>query len=162
MVWIKQDIQKDLVHVVFRLLFITGIEYTLGRVPIGSTDFSTRTYSYDDIPEDLNLHWFSLSREDKMYKVSAFVCLVSILVNLISYHGSSLLWLWLWHIRRLPLFASVLWCTNLSQRIDSSIVKKRWPVYNWTKFDVHQLCLSSAKSTFSHGTFLLKPNCSPH
>ena len=57
------------VYVVFTFIFIIGIEYTLGRVPIGSTDFSTRAYSYDDVPEDLNLHWFSLAREDKMYKV---------------------------------------------------------------------------------------------
>lgn len=60
----------------FPCIMFPGIEYTLGRVPIGSTDFSTRTYSYADVPNDLNLHWFTLAREDTMYKVS--------LINLID------------------------------------------------------------------------------
>lgn len=47
-----------------------GIEYTLTRVPIGGTDFSTRIYTYDDGPEDENLSRFSLSPEDLNYKVS--------------------------------------------------------------------------------------------
>ncbi|KAK8404907.1 hypothetical protein O3P69_001482 [Scylla paramamosain] len=27
-----------------------GLEYTMGRVPVGGTDFSTHPYTYDDLP----------------------------------------------------------------------------------------------------------------
>jgi glucosylceramidase len=47
----------------------TGVEYTVGRIPMASCDFSTRAYSYDDFPGDLNLTHFSLAKEDIMYKV---------------------------------------------------------------------------------------------
>lgn len=40
------------------------------RVPIGSTDFSTRAYTLDDIPNDDVLEHFSLSDEDYTLKVS--------------------------------------------------------------------------------------------
>lgn len=46
-----------------------GIEYSLGRVPIGGCDFSTHPYSYDDHPNDDNLTKFSLQPEDIHYKV---------------------------------------------------------------------------------------------
>ncbi|KAJ8943386.1 hypothetical protein NQ314_009753 [Rhamnusium bicolor] len=47
-----------------------GIEYNLCRVPLAGTDFSTRAYSYDDVPLDTNLSKFSLQPEDFNYKVS--------------------------------------------------------------------------------------------
>jgi glucosylceramidase len=37
-----------------------GLEYTVGRVPIASTDFSTGVYSYDETPEDFTLENFSI------------------------------------------------------------------------------------------------------
>lgn len=40
------------------------------RVPIGSTDFSTRAYTLDDVPNDDVLEHFSLSDEDYTLKVS--------------------------------------------------------------------------------------------
>lgn len=40
------------------------------RVPIGSTDFSTRAYTLDDVPNDDVLENFSLSDEDYTLKVS--------------------------------------------------------------------------------------------
>ena len=46
-----------------------GIEYTIGRVPIASCDFSTHPYSYDDFSEDLNLSKFALAPEDFKYKI---------------------------------------------------------------------------------------------
>ncbi|CAL1536498.1 unnamed protein product [Lymnaea stagnalis] len=46
-----------------------GIEYTIGRVPIASCDFSTHPYSYDDFSQDLNLTKFSLASEDFKYKI---------------------------------------------------------------------------------------------
>lgn len=48
----------------------SGIEYSLCRVPIGGTDFSTRPYSYDDVDGDRNLKHFKLQTEDYHYKVS--------------------------------------------------------------------------------------------
>jgi hypothetical protein len=48
-----------------------GIEYGLGRVPIGGSDFSTRAYTYDDFPGDDSLSNFSLTREDLFFKVNS-------------------------------------------------------------------------------------------
>jgi len=47
----------------------TGIEYTTGRVPMASTDFSTRIYSYDDHVRDMQLENFSLPEEDLTLKI---------------------------------------------------------------------------------------------
>lgn len=47
----------------------TGSRYTLGRIPIGGTDFSTRPYTYDDTPNDVSLRHFSLAPEDYKYKI---------------------------------------------------------------------------------------------
>lgn len=41
-----------------------GIGYSLGRVPIASTDFSVREYSYLDTPNDFDLSTFGLAKED--------------------------------------------------------------------------------------------------
>lgn len=49
-----------------------GIEYTIGRVPIGGCDFSTRPYTYDDVIDDDTLSKFSLQMEDYKYKVQLF------------------------------------------------------------------------------------------
>ena len=47
-----------------------GIEYTLGRIPIGGSDFSTRAYSYDDkSKDDYSFSHFALAKEDNDYKV---------------------------------------------------------------------------------------------
>ncbi|PAV80452.1 hypothetical protein WR25_22915 [Diploscapter pachys] len=46
-----------------------GLEYNIGRVPIASTDFSTRVYSYDDSKNDFELKNFNLSKEDLLYKI---------------------------------------------------------------------------------------------
>lgn len=47
-----------------------GLEYGIGRVPIGGTDFSTYPYTYDDDhPGDVTLTYFSLTVEDTDYKV---------------------------------------------------------------------------------------------
>ncbi|ETI51717.1 hypothetical protein L915_04861 [Phytophthora nicotianae] len=39
----------------------TGLQYTLGRVPIGSTDFSTSIYSYNDVVDDFEMEHFSIN-----------------------------------------------------------------------------------------------------
>ncbi|KAG8193147.1 hypothetical protein JTE90_006978 [Oedothorax gibbosus] len=46
-----------------------GLEYNMGRIPIASCDFSTRTYSYDDVKDDFNLTYFKLVEEDFIYKI---------------------------------------------------------------------------------------------
>jgi len=46
-----------------------GLEYRLGRIPIGGSDFSTRAYSYDDNPGGETLEKFALQPEDFNYKV---------------------------------------------------------------------------------------------
>ncbi|XP_072167012.1 lysosomal acid glucosylceramidase-like [Diadema setosum] len=46
-----------------------GIEYTIGRIPMASCDFSTHEYSYDDHSGDLGLLNFSLAKEDLVFKI---------------------------------------------------------------------------------------------
>ncbi|EYC29492.1 hypothetical protein Y032_0006g3002 [Ancylostoma ceylanicum] len=46
-----------------------GAEYTLGRLPMGGTDFSLREYSYDDVAGDFGLEQFLLADEDIKYKI---------------------------------------------------------------------------------------------
>lgn len=48
-----------------------GLEYALGRVPIGGCDFSTRPYTLDDSNGDLNLTHFALAPEDLQHKIPA-------------------------------------------------------------------------------------------
>jgi len=55
-----------------------GLEYTLARVPIASTDFSTHEYSYDDVADDLSLAHFQLAPEDVNHKVSQLLSCVPI------------------------------------------------------------------------------------
>jgi len=50
-------------------MFAGGIRYNLGRVPIGSCDFSTRNYSYDEVHNDFDLKNFSITDDDLFYKV---------------------------------------------------------------------------------------------
>ncbi|CAD5228539.1 unnamed protein product [Bursaphelenchus xylophilus] len=47
-----------------------GIGYTLGRVPIASTDFSWGEYSYLDKEDDFDLRTFNLTKEDFDLKIS--------------------------------------------------------------------------------------------
>ncbi|KHJ79567.1 hypothetical protein OESDEN_20781 [Oesophagostomum dentatum] len=46
-----------------------GIGYSMVRIPIASTDFSTHEYSYADTKGDLDMSEFSLVEEDFKYKV---------------------------------------------------------------------------------------------
>ncbi|KAH7962396.1 hypothetical protein HPB52_015885 [Rhipicephalus sanguineus] len=48
---------------------IEGIGYTIGRIPLASCDFSTRKYTYDDSPGDLELTNFTLAQEDFDLKI---------------------------------------------------------------------------------------------
>uniref|UniRef100_A0A915DQU3 Glucosylceramidase n=1 Tax=Ditylenchus dipsaci TaxID=166011 RepID=A0A915DQU3_9BILA len=46
-----------------------GLNYTIGRVPIASCDFSARVYSYLDTEGDFDLKTFALAPEDFHYKI---------------------------------------------------------------------------------------------
>lgn len=46
-----------------------GIGYSIGRVPIASTDFSTREYSYVEQEGDFDLRTFALAKEDFEAKI---------------------------------------------------------------------------------------------
>ena len=46
-----------------------GLEYSMARMPIAGSDFSTHAYSYDDVENDFELKHFKLVEEDTNYKV---------------------------------------------------------------------------------------------
>lgn len=49
----------------------TGIEYSVGRIPMGSCDFSVEQYSFDDVPGDYNMSYFDDGVEkDTVQRVS--------------------------------------------------------------------------------------------
>lgn len=51
------------------ILFLEGLSYNMGRIPMASCDFSTHQYSYDDVPGDFELKNFQLTKEDFLLKV---------------------------------------------------------------------------------------------
>ena len=65
-----------------------GIEYTIGRIPMASCDFSERIYSYDDNDGDLDLTKFSLAKEDLQYKIPAIKDAMKFSKRNISLFGS--------------------------------------------------------------------------
>lgn len=65
-----------------------GIEYTLGRIPMASCDFSTHPYSYDDIPGDFMLQNFSLAEEDTKYKIPYILAAQKMSIRNILLFGS--------------------------------------------------------------------------
>ncbi|XP_072376443.1 putative glucosylceramidase 3 [Diabrotica undecimpunctata] len=71
-----KSLSKNLQEKLIRSYFSKdGIEYSLGRVPIGGTDFSTHGYTYMDTEFDGNycedplLTKFKLAKEDYAYKI---------------------------------------------------------------------------------------------
>lgn len=54
------------------LNFFPGLNLQFGRVPIASTDFSGRVYSYNDVANDYSMQNFNLTKEDFQWKVSLF------------------------------------------------------------------------------------------
>ena len=63
---LSEGSQKKLLEAYFSS---NGLEYTIGRVPMASCDFSTREYSYLETPEDFELKNFKLTEEDYKYKI---------------------------------------------------------------------------------------------
>lgn len=46
-----------------------GLQYSIGRIPMAGTDFSSHFYTYDDVRDDYDLNYFSLQHEDYFIKV---------------------------------------------------------------------------------------------
>lgn len=65
-----------------------GIEYTFGRIPMASSDFSTRVYSYDDHEGDITLQNFTLPKEDLKHKIRAIKDALAVSKHNISLFGS--------------------------------------------------------------------------
>jgi glucosylceramidase len=63
--------QKTVQNFMYSYFDPSGIEYNIIRVPIAGVDFSNRTYTYDDYPNDFDLTNFSLSYEDVNFKIPA-------------------------------------------------------------------------------------------
>ncbi|KAH9514497.1 hypothetical protein Btru_025447 [Bulinus truncatus] len=82
---LSQAAQKHLINSYYSK---DGIEYTIGRVPIASCDFSTHPYSYDDVPGDLNLNKFSLTPEDFKYKIPFIHWAISVAPKPIKFFAS--------------------------------------------------------------------------
>lgn len=67
-----RQLTPDLTEKLLQSYFGTeGLAYNFGRVPIAGSDFSTRTYSYDDSQADYNLTDWSLAEEDIKFKIPA-------------------------------------------------------------------------------------------
>ncbi|XP_026740601.1 glucosylceramidase-like [Trichoplusia ni] len=65
---LKNPVLKN--HLIQSYCGETGIQYNMLRVPIGGSDFSTRAYAYNELPEnDAALTNFTLAYEDYQYKI---------------------------------------------------------------------------------------------
>ncbi|XP_014744831.1 PREDICTED: glucosylceramidase-like isoform X1 [Sturnus vulgaris] len=65
-----QSLSKDAQNHLLRSYFSEeGIEYNLVRVPMASTDFSIRLYTYADAEGDFELRHFNLTEEDTHMKI---------------------------------------------------------------------------------------------
>lgn len=67
----------------------SGAEYSLTRVPIAGTDFSTHVYTYDDVPYDDTLSHFNLTSDDFVYKISIIKEAQKLSARSITLFGSS-------------------------------------------------------------------------
>lgn len=66
---LSEDVQTKLLDSYFGK---DGLQYNVGRVPMGGTDFSTKGYTYDDTIDnkaDPQLEQFNLQPEDHEYKI---------------------------------------------------------------------------------------------
>ncbi|KAI6181299.1 Glucosylceramidase [Aphelenchoides besseyi] len=63
---LTSDLQETLITQYYGA---SGIELTIGRVPMASTDFSTHAYTYCDVEDDFELKNFALTDEDLKLKI---------------------------------------------------------------------------------------------
>ncbi|KAL1417671.1 hypothetical protein MTO96_026637 [Rhipicephalus appendiculatus] len=67
-----------------------GLAYTIGRIPMAGCDFSTRKYTYDDTPGDIELKNFTLAPEDFYLKIPYIKAAMSISSEPIWFFGKLL------------------------------------------------------------------------
>ena len=65
-----------------------GIEYSIGRIPMASCDFSTYPYSYDDNEGDFQMQNFSLTKEDLHLKIPLMLTAMNMSKRSIKFFGS--------------------------------------------------------------------------
>eukprot|EP00076_Gallus_gallus_P033738 XP_024999276.1 glucosylceramidase-like isoform X2 [Gallus gallus] len=82
---LPQPAQEELLRSYFS---DSGIEYNLIRVPMGCSDFSTRPYSYDDVPDDFELRHFALAEEDLEMKIPLLRRAIAMAKRPLSIYGS--------------------------------------------------------------------------
>lgn len=63
---LPQSLQKQVIQDYFGP---DGLEYSIVRMTIGGSDFSSRQYTLDDHPDDFDLEHFALPKEDIEWKV---------------------------------------------------------------------------------------------
>ena len=105
-----------------------GLEYTLGRIPIASCDFSTEVYSYNETPEDFDLSDFSIAIDSSPTtgnKLNLIKSILNLSANPISLFASP--------------WAPPAWMTKSNSTIgnpslrDEPEVKQSWALY-FSKF----------------------------
>nr|CDJ96960.1 Glycoside hydrolase domain containing protein [Haemonchus contortus] len=82
---LSEETQKNLMESYFGK---NGIEYNLARVPIASTDFSTREYSYADTVGDFDMKTFKLTKEDYQYKIPYILSAINLTGNNLLLYAS--------------------------------------------------------------------------
>lgn len=65
-----------------------GIEYSIGRIPMASCDFSTSPYSYDDHEGDFQMVNFTLTKEDFHLKIPLMLSAVEMSRRNLTFFGS--------------------------------------------------------------------------
>jgi glucosylceramidase len=75
---------------IFRELFAPGVgaNFNICRMPVGANDFSLDWYSYDEVPEDFTLKYFSTSKD--------LETLVPFIKNALKYQPALKLWASAW------------------------------------------------------------------
>jgi glucosylceramidase len=58
--------EADRQRVLSALFGDDGCAFTLGRIPVGASDFATNGYSLDDMPGDFELKHFSIARDEQI------------------------------------------------------------------------------------------------
>lgn len=82
---ISTTLQKKLISSYFSQY---GIEYSIGRIPMASCDFSTYPYSYDDHEGDFQMQNFSLTKEDLNLKIPIMMSALNMSTRSIKFFGS--------------------------------------------------------------------------
>ena len=82
---LNEKAQKKLLESYFSS---NGIEYNMIRIPMASSDYSTRPYTYLDTVNDFNLTTFKLEEEDVKYKIPLLKEIFNISATKLSLYAS--------------------------------------------------------------------------